>query len=338
MHLEDRPDLKPYNTFGVPARARLMARVESAEDLMRLWDDVQLAQGPRLILGGGSNLLLTGDFDGLVLKNEIRGHRVAFEDRDHVRVRSGGGEDWPDFVQWCLAQGYYGLENLVLIPGTVGASPVQNVGAYGVEVGPRVVEVEAMDLVKGCACRFAQSDCRFGYRTSRFKEGPRDRFLITAVTFRLDKQPRVNLTYAELRETLRQAGIEDPSPAAVAETVGRLRRGKLPDPQSVGNAGSFFKNPVVSRDRWAELKARHPDLPAYPDPAGGMKLAAGWLIERCGWKGRRVGRCGVWDRQALVLVNHGGATGAEILDLARQVMESVAEVFGIRLDTEVRIV
>jgi len=338
MHLEHNPDLKPYNTFGVAARARLLARVQCAEDLPRLLDDLTLAAAPRLILGGGSNLLLTGDFDGLVLKNEIRGMRVVSEDQDQVRVRCGGGEDWHGFVQWCLGQGYYGLENLVLIPGTVGASPIQNIGAYGAEVGPRVACVEAMDLDEGRHRHFANADCRFGYRTSRFKEGDRDGFFITAVTFRLEKQPRVNLAYTELRDALHQAEVAAPSPADVAETVSRIRRRKLPDPETIGNAGSFFKNPVVSRDRWAALKDRHPELPAYPDAAGGMKLAAGWLIEQCGWKGRRVGRCGIWERQALVLVNHGGASGREILDLAHQVRESVAGVFGIWLDTEVRVV
>lgn len=338
MHLEHNADLKPYNTFGVAARARFLARLQSAQDLPRLLDDPHLADQPRLILGGGSNLLLTGDFEGLVLKNEIRGTRVASEDRRQVWVYCGGGEDWHGFVASCLRQGYFGLENLVLIPGTVGASPVQNIGAYGVEVGPRVAAVEAIDLADGRSCRFENADCRFGYRTSRFKEGDRNRFFITAVTFGLDKHPRVNLTYADLRNALTQAAISAPTPALVAETVGRIRRAKLPDPEIIGNAGSFFQNPVVSQAQWAALKERHPTLPAYPEAGSRMKLAAGWMIEHCGWKGRREGRCGVWERQALVLVNHGGASGREILDLARRVQDSVEAVFGIRLETEVRIV
>jgi UDP-N-acetylmuramate dehydrogenase len=286
------------------------------------------------VLGAGSNILFTRDFEGLVLKNELKGISLLSERQDQVRIRAAGGEDWHGFVQWCLQQGFYGLENLSLIPGTVGAAPVQNIGAYGVEVGDCIEAVEALDLASGARNRFEAAACAFGYRSSIFKTQCRNRFFITAVTFRLSRTPRLVTSYADVRRALAERRPSGLTPQALSEIICAIRRRKLPDPGELANAGSFFKNPVVSRRRLAALQARFPELPAYRASNDRVKLAAGWMIERCGWKGRRLGACGVFAGQALVLVNHGGASGEDILRLAEAVQTSVEERFGIRLEPE----
>ena len=330
--LQENISLRPYNTLGVDVRARYFLAVANGEALVSA-----LAAAPParrlLVLGSGSNVLFTRDFDGLVLKNEIRGCAVLDEDRDGVRVRSGGGEDWHGFVGWCLQQGYFGLENLSLIPGTVGAAPVQNIGAYGVEVGDRIACVEAVDLGSGETKQFGAEACGFAYRHSIFKGPRRDRFFITSVTFRLSKTPHLVTTYADVREALARRPAPA-TPQGLSDTICAIRRRKLPDPRELPNAGSFFKNPIVSRRHYRELAERFPGLPSFPLDDRNVKIAAGWMIEHCGWKGRRVGACGVYDRQALVLVNYGGATGRDILDLAEAVQASVEAAFGIRLQPE----
>jgi len=330
--LQENISLRPYNTFAVDVRARHFLAVTTGVALVSALAVVP-SDRQLLVLGGGSNVLFTRDFDGLVLKNEIRGCEVLDEDRDGVRVRTGGGGDWHGFVGWCLQQGYYGLENLSLIPGTVGAAPVQNIGAYGVEVGDRIASVEAIDLGSGETKRFEAEDCGFAYRHSIFKGPCRDRFFITAVTFRLSKTPHLVTTYADVREALAHRSAE-PTPQELSDTICRIRRRKLPDPQELPNAGSFFKNPIVSPRHYRELADRFPGLPSFPVDDRNVKIAAGWMIEHCGWKGRRVGACGVFAHQALVLVNHGGATGRDILDLAVAVQDDVEAVFGIRLQPE----
>jgi len=325
--------LQPYNTFGVEAAARCFLSVATADVLVAFLGSRD-QDAPILVLGGGSNILFTRDFDGVVLKNDIRGIDILDQDDHSVRVRAGGGEDWHAFVQWCLRQGYYGLENLSLIPGTVGAAPVQNIGAYGVEVGDRIETVEAIDLERGEACRFKADACDFAYRQSLFKARMRGRFFITAVIFRLSKQPQLITAYADVRQALAERKEATLTPQGLSDTICAIRRRKLPDPEKLANAGSFFKNPVISRPHCNELTGRFPDLPIYPLDDQRVKIAAGWMIEYCGWKGRTLGACGVYPHQALVLVNYGGASGRDILNLAEAVQASVEETFGIRLDPE----
>jgi UDP-N-acetylmuramate dehydrogenase len=332
MVLQENISLKPYNTMGVEARARLFLLVTSRELLAAALAGIHPEQH-LLVLGGGSNVLFTRDFDGLVLKNQIEGCEVLGEDRSYARIRAGSGEDWHGFVGWCLQHGYYGLENLSLIPGTVGAAPVQNIGAYGVEVGAHIEAVEAVDLKHGRCRRFEAETCEFAYRDSIFKGPCRNRFFITAVIFRLSKTPHLATAYADVRQALakRPSGV---TAQELSDIVCEIRRRKLPDPQELPNAGSFFKNPLVSRKRYQDLAERFPGLPSYPVDDQTVKIAAGWMIDRCGWKGRRRGLCGVYAKQALVLVNYGGATGRDILDLAEAVQDAVEAVFGIRLQAE----
>ena len=288
------------------------------------------------MLGGGSNLLLTADYPGTVLHSAIRGI-VPSDDGDSVLVRVGSGEDWDGFVGTCVANGWYGAENLSLIPGEVGASAVQNIGAYGVEAKDLIYEVEAVSLADGSLERFNNADCEYAYRHSRFKGEWTGRYVITHVTFRLGKQFRPHLDYGNIRAELQKRGIVVPTAGQLRQVVIDIRNAKLPDPKVLGNAGSFFKNPVVSEEQAAKLLARWPDMPRYGAGEGFVKLAAGWLIDRCGWKGRRMGPVGVHDRQALVLVHYGGGTGADVMRLARAVQRDVAERFGVRIDMEVNL-
>ncbi|MBI2382355.1 MAG: UDP-N-acetylmuramate dehydrogenase [Gammaproteobacteria bacterium] len=326
--------LKSYNSFGLEARAVQLWCLDSLEE----FEPMQKDGAPALLLSGGSNVLLLGDVPGLVLHSRLKGIRMLDRDETRVLVRAAGGEGWHEFVRHCLAEGYYGLENLALIPGTVGAAPVQNIGAYGIELAERVACVEALELSTGRMHRFSRADCEFGYRDSIFKREPRDRYLITAVEFLLDLKPSVNTRYAALANELAAAGISAPTPGDVFDAICRVRRSKLPDPAQLGNAGSFFKNPSVTEAQYLELKDCEPGLVAYPLPGAGYKLAAGWLIERCGLRGQRRGAVGVHERQSLVLVNYGGGSGQEILALAREVQERVLERFGVALEAEVRLV
>lgn len=329
--------LKAHNTFGFDVRAQFACRIEHEAQLMAAVRDPHVAGLPRLVLGGGSNVVLTGDFAGLVLLVALHGRRVVREDADAWYVEAAGGEPWHEFVAWTLSQGLPGLENLALIPGTVGAAPIQNIGAYGLEMGERFVSLRAVELATGTVVELDAQACRFGYRDSFFKREGRDRFVITSVTFRLPKvwQPRAG--YADLARELAAnvyAADTPPTAQAIFDAVVAVRRAKLPDPLELGNAGSFFKNPVVEAGQFAALKAKEPEVVSYPQPDGRVKLAAGWLIDRCGWKGRAIGAAAVHDRQALVLVNRGGATGAEVLALAKAIQRDVLERFGVELEAE----
>ncbi|WP_266363090.1 UDP-N-acetylmuramate dehydrogenase [Tellurirhabdus rosea] len=340
LSIQSHVSLKPYNTFGIDAKARYWVEIESREDLQTLLQLSEFLTIPKLILGGGSNILLTRNFDGLVVKNSISGIDVLREDDLHVYVRAGAGENWHQFVQFCVRNNLAGLENLSLIPGTVGAAPMQNIGAYGVEVEQAFEELEALNMNTGEVRTFRHADCRFGYRESIFKHEAKGLYIITHVTFRLDKTPTFHTSYGAIQETLAEMGIshDDLTIQAISEAVVRIRRSKLPDPAQIGNAGSFFKNPEIPKEQFDQLKAQHPDMPGYPIGEAAVKVPAGWLIERCGWKGKRVGNTGVHAKQALVLVNHGGATGEEIKALAKNVQTSVAEQFGIRLTPEVNFI
>lgn len=339
MHILRNADLKPYNTFGIHARAEYLARFKDADQLRNLLGSPDLAALPKLILGSGSNVLLTGDVAGAVLVNEVPGIDVVREDDEHIQVRAGAGVTWHDFVMHCVDHGWGGIENLSLIPGKVGAAPMQNIGAYGVEIKDVFESLEAVRRSDGELVTFDGPACEFGYRESFFKRNGRDRFVIMSVTFRLDKTPhRIHSAYGNLKEELGRMGVEHPSIRDVSEAVIAIRRSKLPDPTLIGNAGSFFKNPVVDVALAETIRKLHPDLIAHPAGNGKVKLAAGWLIERAGWKGFRENDHGVHDRQALVLVNHGSASGSAILNLSERIMHSIRERFGVELEREVNVI
>ena len=345
MVVENNVALQPYNTFGIVARAQRLVRVRSTDDLLSLLADQEVSPRsgtPAFVLGGGSNLVITGDIKQLVIKVEITGRRLVEETAKGWVVEAGAGEDWHDFVRWTLEQGYPGLENLALIPGTVGASPVQNIGAYGVELQDRFSALDAVDLQTGRSFTLDAAQCGFGYRDSVFKHTPADdkglglagRALITHVRFWLPKPWKAVLGYADLDRKMADTGISSPSAQQIFDWVCAIRRAKLPDPAVIGNAGSFFKNPTVTREQCADIIEREPKVVHYRMADGSVKLAAGWLIDSCGWKGTGVGNAGVYERQALVLVTRGGATGGEGMTLAKAIQTSVYERFGILLETE----
>lgn len=335
--LQRDASLAGLNTLRVPARARWLAELRHPDSLPVLLARPEVAGQPVLVLGEGSNVLFASDFPGLVLRPRCAAASVIDDDGTTALLRAGAGHGWDAFVDWTLARGLAGLENLALIPGLVGAAPIQNIGAYGREVGEFVTSVEAWDRRAGRASRLAGADCGFGYRDSVFRREP-DRWIVTAVEFRLSRTPALMLDYAGVREELATITTGAPTPIQAAEAIRRLRRRKLPDPALIGNAGSFFKNPVVSAALADELRAASPEAPAYPAGAGHVKLSAAWMIEACGWRGFREGDAGISARHALVLVNHGRATGAELLAVARRVAESVERRFGVRLEPEPRIV
>ncbi len=334
LRIEHRVSLRPYNSFGLPALAETLVRIDSEASLRAALADARLAGRPRFVLGGGSNIVLTHDLPAVVLKIEIRGRRVVSRDAEAVVVEAGAGERWHDFVAWTLDEGLPGLENLALIPGSVGAAPVQNIGAYGVELKDRFDSLDAIDLDSGAGFTLSAEDCRFGYRDSIFKHELAGRCAITRVRLRLPQPPTAVLGYLDLERRIAETGITHPSPHQVFDWVCAIRRAKLPDPAVVGNAGSFFKNPVVTPEQCRDIIARDPSVVHYPMADGSFKLAAGWLIDACGWKGKSIGQAGVYDKQALVLVNRGGAIGGEIVTLAQAIQESVYGRFGIRLEPE----
>ncbi len=353
MLVEKNAPLQSCNTFGIVARAQTLVRARSVQDVQALLADPELGGQPVFVLGGGSNIVLTGDVKPVVLKMEIKGLRLAAETDRHWIVEAGAGEVWHEAVAWTLAQGYPGLENLAMIPGTVGASPVQNIGAYGVELQDRFHSLDAIDLATGQSFSLDAGQCAFGYRDSVFKHAPQaageegglprgmglaGRAVITHVRFLLAKAWKPELGYLDLERKRVEAGVDVPTPQQVFDWVCEVRRAKLPDPAVVGNAGSFFKNPTVTVDQCADIIAREPRIVHYPMPDGSIKLAAGWLIDACGWKGKSVGKAGVYEKQALVLVNRGrgadSVTGGEVMTLARAIQTSVYERFGIRLEPE----
>ncbi len=334
LDLRHDQSLQDLNTFGLAARARAYVRIRSVEDLLAVRADPVLAAMPRLVLGGGSNLLLTRDVDGLVLHMAATGIAFSGEDAHYRYVTAQAGENWHAFVLWTLAHDCPGLENLSLIPGTVGASPIQNIGAYGSELAECFDSLTAFDFLTGEILTLDAAACRFGYRDSVFKHGLKDRAVICSVRFRLPKAWQPDLRYAELAADIAAQGLQSPTPRQVSDAVIAIRRRKLPDPAQIGNAGSFFKNPVVSAGKRAELLATYPDLVSYPQADGSYKLAAGWMIDQCGWKGKSLGNAGVHERQALVLVNRGDATGAELLALANRIRADVNARFGVDLSPE----
>lgn len=336
MELQEYKSLQQEHTFGMKASARYFFEINREEEISEGLSALLPSQHPLLVLGEGSNVMFSKDFPGTVIRLNTKGIFVTKEDDDAVTIRVAGGEIWDDVVEYCVGKGWGGIENLSLIPGRIGASPVQNIGAYGVELKEVMEELEAVHLGTGEWRTFSRQDCRFGYRESIFQATLRGQFLISAVTLRLSKKPVVNIAYGSIRQELERSGITSPTIRDVREVVCRIRREKLPDPKVAGNAGSFFRNPVIRSDQFEKLKQQHPHIISYPD-SNGVKLAAGWLIDQCNWKGKRVGDAGVHPEQALVLVNYGNATGQEILDLASMIRQSVFARFGILLEPEVNI-
>ena len=336
MKLHHNRSLKALNTFGIDATARLLAEIHSPDDLEEVLSEPALTGDRRFVLGGGSNVLLTGDVDGLVLLNRMVGIERPGGSDDQVLVKSWAGTTWHDLVLYAISEDLGGIENLSLIPGCVGAAPIQNIGAYGVELKDVFHELHAVDLSTGEHATFSLAACEFGYRNSVFKHRYKNRYIITSVTLRLSRKHKLNTTYGAIEEELQRMGAER-NIRTISQAVINIRSSKLPDPAKIGNAGSFFKNPEVTREVFLLLKEKYPDLVAYPAPAG-MKLAAGWLIEQCGWKGKVSGNVGMHNRQALVLVNYGGATGTELYSHAKKVQDSVLDKFGVTLEMEVNVI
>ncbi len=335
MLIQENVSLLPYNTFGFDVKARYFASITTAAQLQDLLLDPRWASAPKWVLGGGSNVLLTKDINALVLRIEIDGIKVVSEEDNELSIKVGAGEKWHEFVLYCVENSYAGVENLSLIPGTVGAAPMQNIGAYGVEIKDIFQELEAVDAQSGTTRRFNASECGFGYRESVFKRALKDQYIITSVTFRLQKTPDFHVSYGDIQKTLEEMKVEKLSIKAVSDAVIQIRQNKLPDPAQIGNAGSFFKNPEISKQQFDALKEKYPALPGYVMNADTMKVPAGWLIEQAGWKGYREGAVGVHARQALVLVHYGGGTGDEIKVLSQKVQASVEAAYGIRLTAEV---
>lgn len=335
--IRENYSLKKLHTFGMDVAARWFAEAADTAELAELITASRNRQIPHLILGGGSNILFTRDADCFVIRNNFCGIERIAEDADAVYVRAGAGEVWHTFVMHCIENGYAGIENLSLIPGSVGAGPMQNIGAYGVELKDVFHELEAWHIASGEVHRFSREACKFGYRESVFKRELRDQYVITAVTFRLLKKPVFNTSYGAIEQELQKMGVQEISIKAISQAVINIRSSKLPDPAKIGNAGSFFKNPVVSREKAEQLKAEFPNLVSYKNSETEYKLAAGWLIEQCGWKGFRKGDAGVHKDQALVLVNYADAKGNEVYELSQQILDSVHARFGVQLEREVNI-
>ena len=340
LNIQSHVSLKPYNTFGINANARYWVEVNSEEDLQTVLQLNDFINQPKLILGGGSNVLLCHDFDGLVVKINIQGINVIREDDDHIYITAGAGVNWHELVLFCVSRGYAGMENLSLIPGTVGAAPMQNIGAYGVELEQVFESLTAVHVLTSEKKTFMHADCAFGYRESVFKRELKGQYIITSVTFQLNKRPTFHTRYGAIQETLTEMGVTDEtlSIKAISDAVIRIRRSKLPDPVQIGNAGSFFKNPEIPKDQFDSLKSIYPALPGYPLGNDVVKVPAGWLIEQAGWKGYRSGDAGVHAKQALVLVNYDKATGDEIMALARKVQQSVLDKFGVTISPEVNVI
>ena len=333
LRLQEAVSLKPFNTFGVDVKARLFAEARNDDEVREALAEAARRGLPLMPVGGGSNLLLTGDVEALVLRMASRGLRILEDDGERVLVEAEAGEPWHPFVLWSLEQGLSGLENLSLIPGTVGAAPMQNIGAYGVEIKDVFAGLTALDRQSGELREFGLEECAFAYRDSLFKQQP-GRWLILRVRFALSRQASLHLDYGPVRQRLQDEGIEVPTPSDVSRAICAIRSEKLPDPAVLGNAGSFFKNPLVPVELAERIRAEHADLVSYPAGEGMVKLAAGWLIERAGWKGFREGDAGVHRLQALVLVNYGTASGAQLLALAQRIRADIERRFGVLLEIE----
>lgn len=337
MTIIKNQSLKAYNTFGIDVNAELFTSWNSVQDVIDFTHNSELKNKTRLVLGGGSNMLLTQDFEGLVIKNNILGRELVSENEDEVVLKIGGGEVWHEVVLWSIEKGWNGMENMSLIPGSMGAAPIQNIGAYGRELKDIFVSLEAVHVDTGEVKTFDLAACAFGYRESVFKNIYKGQYVIVSVTIRLTKKGDFNTSYGSIGVELEKAGVKTLSAKAISDAVITIRQSKLPDPNELGNSGSFFKNPLIPESLYDEVKFEHHGLPAYPAEDGFMKVPAGWLIDQAGWKGKRVGNCGVHTKQALVLVNYGGATGQEIFQLSENIIADVIQKYGIELEREVNV-
>lgn len=336
MEVRENYSLKNYNTFGIDVKCRYFVESDKESELLEFISSYDLKPEEIMVLGEGSNFLFTDDFDGTVFYPTIKGKEIIGEDAENVLVRVGAGEVWDDFVAWAVEQGYGGVENLSFIPGHVGASPVQNVGAYGMEAGDTIERVEALNIGKAQKETIVAADCRFAYRNSIFKQEWKNRYIVTYVVFKLTKVPQFRLNYGSVNEELRKLG--DVNLKNIRQAIINIRQAKLPDVKDLPNAGSFFKNPVVSASQAEQLRGQYPDLPVYDLDGDHVKLAAGWLIEKCGWKGKTLGKAGVYEKQALILVNREGASGIEIAHLSNEIKKSVFMTFGVWIEPEVYVI
>ena len=337
MNKYNNHSLLPYHTFGMDVKTSVFIEYTSVDELKQILQQENLSDKKWLHIGGGSNLLFTGDYEGMILHSAIKGTEIVYEDDESVHVRVGAGEVWDDFVAYTVNQDWYGAENLSLIPGEVGASAVQNIGAYGMEAKDLIVKVEALEVITGNVSVFTNTECRYAYRESIFKKEWKGRYIITYVTYRLSKSPQFHLEYGNVKGELEKQGCEL-TLKNVRDVIIRIREAKLPDPKVQGNAGSFFMNPVIPRMQYESLLAKYPEMPHYKVDEEWVKVPAAWMIDRCGWKGKRMGNAGVHDKQALVLVNCGGATGQEIITLSQHIQQSVYESFGIAIVPEVNFI
>lgn len=336
MLIQENISLKPYNTFAIDVKAKFFAAVANESNLKTVFENEIAQNNKLLILGGGSNVLFTKDFDGLVIKVNLLGIEHV-QQNDDVMVSAGAGVVWNEFVNYCLANGFAGVENLALIPGTVGASPIQNIGAYGVELKDVFDSCQAFEIATGDIKTFNYADCKFGYRDSVFKNEQKGKFIITKVIFKLNRNANLKTQYGAIANELINRRITTPNITDIAKVVSDIRVSKLPDPKTIGNAGSFFKNPVISQSVFNILIKQFPEVVNFPAPNNKVKLAAGWLIEQCGFKGVVFGQTGTWKNQALVLVNHGGATGDEVYTFSELIIKTVYNKFGIKLEREVNV-
>lgn len=336
--VQSNVDLQPYNTLNVSVKTRYFAAVDTEEELRQILMHPGSSGLRILILGGGSNMLFVDDFDGLVIKVDIAGREIIQEDEEHVWLKIGGGENWHETVRYCIEKGWGGIENLSLIPGTVGGAPIQNIGAYGAELKEVFEYLEGMDIEGRQIRKYSRENCEFGYRDSIFKGELSGIVIVTRVVLKLSKNPELNTSYGSIQDELGNRDIDNPTIKDISDIIIDIRNSKLPDPQSLGNAGSFFKNPVVDQEVFEDIKQECAEVPGYPMEDSKIKIPAAWLIEEAGWKGKVIGNTGTYEQQALVIVNHGGATGKEIWDLAQQIQDAVEREFGIELVPEVNII
>ncbi len=338
MYIQQNISLKEYNTFGIDVKAKEFVLIDTLEELCIFCAAFNLNDRKLLILGGGSNVLLTADFDGMAIKMNLKGIEIINENQNNTWIKVMAGEVWHDFVMYCVNLNLGGVENLSLIPGCVGAAPMQNIGAYGVEIKDTFDSLEAVEITTGDMVKFSKEQCNFGYRESVFKHEAKGKYIISSVIFKLSKQPILNTSYGAIQQVLTEKQIINPTVKDVSDAVVSIRQSKLPNPKVLGNAGSFFKNPEIPAAQFASLQVNFPGIVGYPASAGNIKVAAGWMIEQCGWKGKVVGHAGSHKDQALVLVNYGGATGNEIWQLALDIQASVLNKFGVTIVPEVNVV
>ena len=338
MPIHQDYSLKRLHTFGIDVKTKLFAEIFSDEDLFEIISDKKLMSEPKFILGGGSNILFTKNFDGLVIKVSLPGIKKVGENEKTVIIEAGAGVVWDELVTFCVSNNIGGIENLTLIPGSVGAAPIQNIGAYGQELSDTIESLKGIFIEDGTVKSFSKSDCNFSYRNSIFKKELKNKFIITSLRLKLNKNPIINLTYKQVEDEIQNLKISNPTITDLSKLVAKIRRSKLPHPDEIGNAGSFFKNPVVHYQKYLELVESHPGIISYDVDKNFKKIAAGWLIENCGWKGRRIGNVGTHQKHALIIVNYGDATGDEVLDFSIRIIQAVELKFGIRLENEVNII